>query len=149
MPSRRFPKPWSVEPMPSGYRVIDANGIVLVHVYGQPDGAIAVSGSRLTNEEARRISKLIPGFPSSSSWRRIGTRPEDRRKPQPQRFKPVTIGDLIRERRLLEGSLRQLPAGEAPLPQSRDSAPAQAYAGARGGEASGLLEVWCHEQRDL
>ena len=29
--------------MPSGYRVIDANGVVLAHVYGQPDGAIAVS----------------------------------------------------------------------------------------------------------
>jgi hypothetical protein len=25
MPSRRFPKPWTVEPMPSGYRVTDAN----------------------------------------------------------------------------------------------------------------------------
>jgi hypothetical protein len=41
MPSRRFPKPWTVQSMPSGYRVIDANGIVLAHVYGQPDGAIA------------------------------------------------------------------------------------------------------------
>src|SRR5262245_60714067 len=49
---RRFPRPWSVEPMPSGYRVIDANGIVLAHVYGQ--------------------------------------------------FKSVTIGDLIREGKLLE-----------------------------------------------
>jgi hypothetical protein len=59
MPSRRFPKPWSVEPMPSGYRVIDANGVVLAHVYGQPDGAIAASDKPLTNDEARRISKLI------------------------------------------------------------------------------------------
>jgi hypothetical protein len=41
MPSRCFPKPWTVQPMPSEYRVIDANGIVLAHVYGQPDGAIA------------------------------------------------------------------------------------------------------------
>jgi hypothetical protein len=59
MPSRRFPKPWTVEPMPSRYRVIDANGVVLTHVYGQPDGAIAVSDTRLTNDKARRISKLI------------------------------------------------------------------------------------------
>ena len=43
--------------------VIDANGIVLAHVYGQPDGAIAVSDSRLTNDEARRISKLIARLP--------------------------------------------------------------------------------------
>jgi hypothetical protein len=26
--------------MPSEYRVIDANGIVLAHVYGQPDGQL-------------------------------------------------------------------------------------------------------------
>jgi hypothetical protein len=54
MPSPCFPKPWTVQPMPSEYRVIDTNGIVLAHVYGQPDGAIAVSDSRLTNDEARR-----------------------------------------------------------------------------------------------
>ena len=41
MPSRRFPKPWTVEPMPSGYQIIDANGMVLAHVYGRPNGAIA------------------------------------------------------------------------------------------------------------
>jgi hypothetical protein len=63
MPSRRFPKPWTVEPIPSGYRIIDPNGIVLAHVYGQPDGAIATSGTRLTNDEARRISKLISRLP--------------------------------------------------------------------------------------
>jgi hypothetical protein len=34
MPSRRFPKPWIVEPMPSECRVIDAIGVVLAHVYG-------------------------------------------------------------------------------------------------------------------
>jgi hypothetical protein len=46
MPSRRVPKPRTVEPMPSEYRVVDANGIVLAHVYGQPDGAIAVAETR-------------------------------------------------------------------------------------------------------
>jgi hypothetical protein len=39
-----FPSLWTVEPMPSGYRVIDANGIVLAHVYGQLEGAIAIFG---------------------------------------------------------------------------------------------------------
>jgi hypothetical protein len=63
MPSRRFPKRWTVESIPSGYRVIDANGIVLAHVYGQPNGAIALSDSRLTNDEARRVSKLISRLP--------------------------------------------------------------------------------------
>jgi hypothetical protein len=55
MPTRRFPKPWTVEPMPSGYRV--------AYVYGQPDGSIAHSDTRLTSDEARRISKLIARLP--------------------------------------------------------------------------------------
>jgi hypothetical protein len=87
--------------MPSGYRVIDANGYILAHVYGEPDEAIAISGSPLTNDEARRISTLI----SHLSELVTGAGPEQgesRRKPQPLRFKPVTIGDLIREGKLLE-----------------------------------------------
>ncbi len=59
-----FPEPWTVELMPCGYRVLDANGIVLAHVYGQPDGSTAVSDSPLTNDEARRISKLIYDSPT-------------------------------------------------------------------------------------
>jgi hypothetical protein len=39
MPQRRFPRPWRFEPIPGGYRVIDANGIVLARVYDQ-SGAI-------------------------------------------------------------------------------------------------------------
>jgi hypothetical protein len=102
MPSRRFPKPWTVEPMPSGYRVIDANGIVLAHVYGQPDGGIAVSESRLTSDEARRISKLIARLPELVELERNRNKARSRRKHQPLRFKPVTIGDLIRQGKLLE-----------------------------------------------
>jgi hypothetical protein len=102
MPSRRFPKPWTVEPMPSGYRVIDANGIVLAHVYGQPDGAIAVSDTRLTNDEARRISKLIARLPELVELERDRNKARSRRNPQALRFKPVTIGDLIRDGKLLE-----------------------------------------------
>jgi hypothetical protein len=102
MPQRRFPKPWTVETIPSGYRIVDANGIVLAHVYGQPDGAIAVSDSRLTNDEARRISKLIARLPELVELERDQNRARSRRKPQPLRFKPVTIGDLIREGKLLE-----------------------------------------------
>src|SRR4051794_39535725 len=99
---RRFPKPWTVELIPSGYRVIDANGIVLAHVYGQPDGAIAASDTRLTNDEARRISKLISRLPELVEMERDRTKARSRRNPQPVRFKPVTIGDLIRDGKLLE-----------------------------------------------
>ena len=43
MPQRRFPRPWRFEPIPGGYRVIDANGLALAHVYGEPPDAIAIS----------------------------------------------------------------------------------------------------------
>jgi hypothetical protein len=86
MPSRRFPKPWLVEPMPSGYRVIDSNGVVLAHVY---------------DDEARRISKLISRLPELVEVEQDRNNARSRRKPR-MRFKPVTIRDLIREGKLLE-----------------------------------------------
>ena len=52
MPQRCFPRPWRFEPIPGGYRVIDANGLTLAHVYGEPRDAIAISDKRLTNNEA-------------------------------------------------------------------------------------------------
>jgi hypothetical protein len=88
--------------MPSGYWVMDANGMVLAHIYGQPDGAIAVADARLTNDEARGISKLISRLPELVELERDRTKARSRRKPQPLRSKPVTVGDLIREGRLLE-----------------------------------------------
>jgi hypothetical protein len=87
--------------MPSGYRVIDANGVVLAHVYGQPDGAVASSDNRLTDDEARRISKLIARLPELVELEKDRNKARSRRKP-PLRFKAVTIGDLIREGKLLE-----------------------------------------------
>src|SRR5262249_44400938 len=102
IPCGRFPKPGTVESIPSGYRVIDANGIVLAHVYGQPDGAIAASDTRLTNEEARRISKLISRLPELVELERDRNKPRTRRKPQPLRFKAVPVGDLVTEWKLLE-----------------------------------------------
>ena len=49
MPQRRFPRPCRFEPIPGGYRVIDANGLALAHVYGQPPAPIAFSDQRLTD----------------------------------------------------------------------------------------------------
>ena len=63
MPQRRFPRPWRFEPIPGGYRVIDANGLALAHVYGEPPNAIAVSDKRLTNNEAEKIARLIARLP--------------------------------------------------------------------------------------
>jgi hypothetical protein len=68
--------------------------MVLANVYGQPDGAIAVSDSRLTNDEARQVSKLISRLPELVELERDRNKARSRRKPQVLRFKPVTIGDL-------------------------------------------------------
>jgi hypothetical protein len=46
MPQRRFPRPWRFETIPGGYRVIDANGLPLAHVYGQPPDAVAFSADK-------------------------------------------------------------------------------------------------------
>ena len=75
---------------------------MLAHVYGQPDGAIAVSDTRLTDDEARRISKLISRLPELVELERDRNRATSRHKPQPFPSKPVTVGDLIREGKLLE-----------------------------------------------
>ena len=63
MPQRCFPRPWRFEPIPGGYRVIDANGLALAHVYGEPPNAIAISDKRLTNDEAEKIARLIVRLP--------------------------------------------------------------------------------------
>src|SRR5262245_5647428 len=102
MPQRRFPRPWRFEPIPGGYRVSDANGLALAHVYGQPPNAVAPSPIRLTDDEARRISMLIARLPELVELERGRNKARSRRKPQPLTFKPVTIGDLIREGKLLE-----------------------------------------------
>src|SRR4030095_1541443 len=101
MPQRRFPRPWRFEPTPGGYRVIDANGLALAHVYGEPPNAIAISDKRLTNNEAEKIARLIARLPELVELERDQNRARSRRKPQPLRIKPVTIGDLIKTGQLL------------------------------------------------
>lgn len=100
--SRRFPKPWTAERIPGGYLVRDGNGMPLAYVYGRDADRISVSEQRLTADEARRISRLIARLPELVELERERNRNRSRRKPQPLRFKPVTIGDLIRENKLLE-----------------------------------------------
>jgi hypothetical protein len=97
MPQRRFPRPWRFEPIPGGYRVIDANGLALAHVYGEPPNAIAISDKRLTNNEAEKIARLIAHLPKLVELEKDRNKARSRRKPQPLHFKPVTVGDLIRE----------------------------------------------------
>ena len=83
MPQRRFPRPWRFEPIPGGYRVIDANGLALAHVYGEPRDAIAISDKRLTNNEAETIARLLTRLPELVELERDRNRARSRRWLQP------------------------------------------------------------------
>jgi len=55
MTTHRFPPPWTVEQIPGGYKVNDANGQSLAYIYGretQADADIA----RVLTDEAQRIA---------------------------------------------------------------------------------------------
>jgi hypothetical protein len=52
--TRRFPAPWTVEQIPSGFKVVGANGQSLVYVYARETKAEADIAKVLTFDEARR-----------------------------------------------------------------------------------------------
>jgi hypothetical protein len=62
--ARRFPPPWTVEPLDAGYKVVDANGQALAYVYGLDDLRDARTAKSLTRDEARRIASNIAKLPS-------------------------------------------------------------------------------------
>jgi hypothetical protein len=61
---RRFPPPWTVEPLDAGYKVVDANGQVLAYVYGHADPRDAAIAKGLTLDEGRRIASNIAKLPT-------------------------------------------------------------------------------------
>jgi hypothetical protein len=71
-------------------------------VYGQPPNAIAISDKRLTANEAEKLARLIVRLPELIELERDRNKARSRRKAQPLHVKPVTVGDLIREGKLLE-----------------------------------------------
>ena len=74
--------------------MIDANGLALAHVYGQPAAAIALSDQRLTDDEAERIARLIVRLPDLVELELDRNKAKSRRRsPPPSR--PVTLGDLM------------------------------------------------------
>lgn len=64
MNQRRFPPPWRSEPIPGGYKVVDANGIAIAWIYARDDLAAKTGGSEwLTTDEARRLALGISRLP--------------------------------------------------------------------------------------
>jgi len=63
MAHRRFPPPWTVEQIPGGYKVKDANGQSLGYVYARETKADADIAKVLTMDEARRITSNIAKLP--------------------------------------------------------------------------------------
>ena len=82
--------------------MIDANGLALAHVYGQPPNAVAFSDKRLTDGDAEKLARLIARLPELVELERDRNKAKSRRAPQSLRSKPVTVGDLIRDGKLLE-----------------------------------------------
>jgi hypothetical protein len=60
---RRFPPPWTVEPLDGGFKIVDANGQTLAYVYGYADPRDAQIANALTLNEARRIAANIAKLP--------------------------------------------------------------------------------------
>ena len=53
---RRFPPPWTVEKIPGGFKVVDANQQSLAYVYSRETLSAAQIANVLTEDEARRIA---------------------------------------------------------------------------------------------
>ena len=62
--TRRFPAPWTVEPIPGGFIVTDAAGQALAYVYARDTAERAAVAKVLTTDEARRIAANIAKLPA-------------------------------------------------------------------------------------
>jgi hypothetical protein len=61
--NRRFPPPWTVEPLPGGLKVIDANGQSLAYFYARDNDHDASIAKVLTMDEARRLASNFAKLP--------------------------------------------------------------------------------------
>jgi hypothetical protein len=61
---RRFPPPWTVEKIPGGFKVVDANGQSLAYAYSRENASDAHMAKVLTEDEARRIASNIAKLPT-------------------------------------------------------------------------------------
>jgi hypothetical protein len=63
-PSRHVHDKWTVEPLDSGFKIVDSNGHALAYVYGHADPRDAGIAKALTLDEARRIASNIAKLPA-------------------------------------------------------------------------------------
>ena len=63
MINRRFPPPWTVERLPGGFKVIDANGQSLAYFYARENDNDANTAGVLTMDEARRMASNFAKLP--------------------------------------------------------------------------------------
>ena len=61
---RRFPPPWTVEKIPGGFKVVDANQQSLAYVYSRETLSDAQIAKVLSEDEARRIASNIAKLPT-------------------------------------------------------------------------------------
>ena len=60
---RRFPPPWTVERLPGGFKVIDANGQSLAYFYARENDYYANTAGVLMLDEARRMASNFAKLP--------------------------------------------------------------------------------------
>ena len=63
MINRRFPPPWTVEWLPGGFKVVDANGQSLAYFYARENDHDAGIAGVLTLDEARRMASNFAKLP--------------------------------------------------------------------------------------
>jgi hypothetical protein len=56
MTQRRLPPPWTVEKIPGGFKVCDANGQSLAYVYSRENDSGAHMAKVLTEDEATNLT---------------------------------------------------------------------------------------------
>ena len=64
MSERRFPPPWTLEKIPGGLKVCDANGQSLAYVYSRENPHDAHMAKVLTEDEARGIASNVAKLPT-------------------------------------------------------------------------------------
>ena len=75
MTNRHFPPPWTIERLPGGFKVIDANGQSLAYFYARENDHDANTAGVLTIDEARRMASTSPSCRSCWAGTRRRLRP--------------------------------------------------------------------------